>query len=153
MQQYEEDLRAALKHLQIADHITYVTYPLVNEKRLILKVLEEVTLGIMSSINCMINYKYPLKKIKLDNNNLEEILKEVSKDYDLTNEQIMKIKEILELNEKHKKSGMEFVKDEKVVVLSDNLTLQTINIQKIKEFLLLAKRLIIKFNLKIRNNN
>lgn len=152
MQQYQEDLKQALRHLQIADHITYVTFPLVKEKRLLLKIIEEINLAIIYSLNSMFNYKYPLKLIDLKKNNLDfnNILKELSKDYDFTSEQIIKIKEIFELNKKHKKSSMEFVKKENVVILSDNLSFQTINIQKIKEYLLLAKRIIIKFNLKIK---
>ena len=152
MQQYQEDLKQALRHLQIADHITYVTFPLVNEKRLLLKIIEEIDLAIIYSLNCMFNYKYPLKPIdfKKDNIDLNITLREISKDYELTNEQIIKIKEIFELKKKHKKSSIEFVKKDKVIILSDNLSFQTINIQKIKEYLLLAKRIIIKFNLKIK---
>jgi len=152
MQQYKEDLKQALRHIQIADHITYVTFPLVNEKRLLLKIIEEINLSIICSLNCMFNYKYPLKSIDFgkDNTDLENSLKEISKDYELTNEQIIKIKEVFELNKKHKKSSIEFVKKDNVVILSDNLSFQAINIQKIKEYLLLAKRIIIKFNLKIK---
>lgn len=152
MQQYQEDLKQALRHLQIADHITYVTFPLVNEKRLLLKIIEEINLAIVYSLNCMFNYKYPLKPIdfKKETLGISQTLREISKDYELTNEQIIKIKEIFELNQKHKKSSIEFVKKDKVVILSDNLSFQTINIQKIKEYLLLAKRIIIKFNLKIK---
>jgi len=152
MQQYQEDLKQAIRHLQIADHITYVTFPLVNEKRLLLKIIEEINLAIIHSLNCMFNYKYPKEPIDLkkENMNINHTLKEISKDYELTNEQIIKIKEIFELNQKHKKSSIEFIKKDKVVILSDNLSFQTINIQKIKEYLLLAKRIIIKFNLKIK---
>ncbi|MFA5259379.1 MAG: hypothetical protein WC979_04570 [Candidatus Pacearchaeota archaeon] len=153
MQQYKEDLKQALRHIQIADHITYVTFPLVNEKRLLLKIIEEINLAIICSLNCMFNYKYPLKNVDFNKDNLdllESSLKEISKDYELTNEQIIKIKEIFELNQKHKKSSIEFVKKDNVVILSDNLSFQAINIQKIKEYLLLAKRIIIKFNLKIK---
>jgi hypothetical protein len=65
MQQYQEDLKQAIRHLQIADHITYVTFPLVNEKRLLLKIIEEINLAIIHSLNCMFNYKYPKEPIDL----------------------------------------------------------------------------------------
>jgi len=148
---YNEDLKLALRHLQIADHIAYVTYPLVNEKRLLLKILEEIGLAISYSINCMFNYKHPERPIDIKKGSIDinKILEENSRDYMITNEQLIKIREILDLNKKHKESGIEFVKRDKIVILSDNLNFLTINIQKIKEYILLAKRLIIKINLKI----
>ena len=148
---YKEDLKLAIRHLQIADHMTYVTYPLVNEKRLLLKVLEEINLSMISSINCMFNYGHPEKPINLkkDEESLEKALKEVSKEYSITNEQIIKIKEVFVLNKKHKKSGMEFVKKDKIIILSDSLDFEAINLQKIKEYILLTKRMIVKITLKL----
>ena len=31
MEQYEQNLKEAARHLQIADHMTYVTFPLIND--------------------------------------------------------------------------------------------------------------------------
>ena len=63
---------------------------------------------------------------------------------------VNKIKEILELNKKHKQSALEFIKKDKIVILSDNLGTQTIDIQKIKVYLLLAKELLMKTNNKVK---
>lgn len=151
-EKFQENLKDAIKNLQIADHITYVTYPLVNEKRLLLKIFDEIYKSIINCINAILNYEYLYKRITIykDNNeNLQTFLNKCAKKYDLTNEQIKEIKEIIEINKKHKQSAMEFIKKEKIVILSDNLKTQTLDIQKIKEYLLLAKELLMKTNLKI----
>jgi len=44
---------------------------------------------------------------------------------------------------------MEFIKNNKVVILSDNLGTQILDIIKIKQYLLLAKELLMKTNSKI----
>jgi len=44
---------------------------------------------------------------------------------------------------------MEFVKNRQVVILSENLQTKTLDIQKIKEYLLLAKTFLMKINKKI----
>jgi hypothetical protein len=73
-----------------------------------------------------------------------------AKNYGLTNKQIKEIREILELNKQHNQSAMEFVKKDKIIILSDNLGTRTIDIQKIKEYLLLAKELLMITNNRIK---
>jgi len=153
MEKFQENLQQAIKNLQIADHMTYVTYPLVNEKRLLLKIFDEIYKSMINCINAILNYEYLYKRIRLykeNNDNLQTFIDKCAKNYGLTNEQIKKIKEIIELNKQHKQSAMEFVKKEKVVILSDNLGTQIIDLQKIKEYLLLAKELLMKTNNKTK---
>ncbi|MBD3253431.1 hypothetical protein GF386_06870 [Candidatus Pacearchaeota archaeon] len=152
MERFKEDLKQAIKNIKIADHMTYVTLPLVNEKRLILKIFDEIHKSIINCINASLNYEYLYKRIKLYNSrdkNIETFLKKCAKNYSLTNQQIEKIKEILIINKKHKQSAMEFVKKEKVIILSDNLKTKYLDIEIIKEYLLLTKELFIKLNKKM----
>jgi len=149
---FQEDLDEAVKRLQIADHMTYVTFPLVNEKRLLLKIFDEIHKSIINCINAILNYEYLYKRIRLYQNNADNMhtfMNKCAKSYNLTNEQIKKIKEILDIQKQHRESAMEFVKRDKVVILSDNLKTQTLNIKQIKEYLLLAKELLMKINIRI----
>ena len=153
MEKFQENLAQAVKNLQIADHMAYVTYPLVNEKRLLLKIFDEIYKSIISCINAILNYEYLYKRIKLyqeNNQNIQTFIDKCAKEYGLTNKQIKDIKEILELNKKHKQSAMEFVRRDKIVILSDSLGTQTIDIQRIKEYLLLAKELLMRTNNRIK---
>ena len=155
MEKFQENLQQAVRSLQIADHMTYVTLPLANEQRLILKIFDEIHKSIINCINAILNYEYLYKRIQLYMNNGENMrtfTNKCAKTYNLTNEQIKKILEILELNKKHQQSAMEFVKQNKVVILSDNLHTQTLDIHKIKEYLLLAKELLMQANTKIKTN-
>jgi hypothetical protein len=152
MEKFRENLENAVKSLRIADHMTYVTFPLVNEKRLLIKIFDEICKSVINSINAILNYESLYKRIRLypDNeDNLQTFLEKCSKNYNLTNEQIKKIKEILMLNKKHKQSAMEFVKSEKVVIMSDNLQIQTLDITLIKRYLLTAKELVMKANIRM----
>jgi len=153
MEKFQEDLNKAIKNLQIADHMTYVTYPLVNDRRLLLKIFDEIYKAMIGCINAILNYEYLYKRIRLykeNNENMRTFTDKCAKNYGLTNKQIKKIKEIIELNKQHKQSAMEFVKKDKIIILSDSLGTQTINLQKIKEYLLLAKELLMKTNLRLK---
>jgi len=153
MEKFQENLAQAIKNLQIADHMAYVTYPLINEKRLLLKIFDEIYKSIIGCISAILNYEYLYKRIQLykeNEYNIQTFINKCAKNYGLTNKQIQEIREILEINKQHKQSAMEFVKRDKIVILSDNLGTQTINIQKIKEYLLLAKELLMRTNNKIK---
>jgi hypothetical protein len=144
-EKYQENLEDALKNLQIADHLAYITLPLVNDNRLLLKIFDSIYKSIISCVNAILNYEYLYKRIKIyrgTEENLQTFIHKCAKNYNLTNKQIKEIQQIILLNKQHKQSAMEFVKKDKVVILSDSLGTQIIDIQKIKEYLLLSKELL-----------
>jgi len=146
MEEFEKNFKEAVKHLQIADHMTYVTFPLVNENRLLLKIFDEIYLSIIYCVNTILYYEYLYKRIELYDSyrdNLDTFVR-IARDYNLNHEQVKRITEIIDLNKRHKKSAMEFVRNDKVVIMSDNLGTQIIDIILIKQYLLLAKELLMK---------
>ena len=52
--------------------------------------------------------------------------------------------ELFEIVENHKQSHFEFVKNEKIIILSENLEQKSLTVEKIKEFLWLAKNVLKK---------
>ena len=67
MEQYEQNLKEAARHLQIADHMTYVTFPLINDYRLLLKIFDEIYGSIIGCVNAILNYEASYKRIRLYN--------------------------------------------------------------------------------------
>jgi len=154
MEKFQENLQDAIKNLQIADHMTYVTLPLVNDKRLFLKIFDNIYKSIIGCINTILNYEHLYKRIKLYKNtedNLQTFANKCAKNYNLTNEQIRKIQQLIAINKQHKQSAMEFVRQNKIIIMSDNLGTQILDIQKIKEYLLLAKELLMQTKNRIKN--
>ena len=148
----KEYLKESARHLQIADHMTYTTFPIVNEKKLIIKIFEEIAKALKNAINSAIQYEFINKNIILNENqekNIENFLNNI-KTYDLNEKEINKMREILEIERKHLESSMEFIKKEKVVMMSDNLNIQTLTIEEVKEYLLLTKNVFLKISKKIR---
>ncbi|MEK6935645.1 MAG: hypothetical protein AABW67_02575 [Nanoarchaeota archaeon] len=152
MEKFQENLREAIRAMQIADHMAYVTFPLVNEQRLLLKIFDEIHKSILLSITALLNYECLHKNINIYTDNQENLktFQKCAKQYNISDQQIKTIMEIIELNIEHKASSMEFVRKDKIVILSDNLRTRTLGIQKIKEYLLLAKELLMKVNLKTK---
>lgn len=145
-EKYLISIEKAKKSLKIADHLTYMTFPVVRENRLLLKILEEISNSIISTINSILQYEYLYKRIKLYSNAKDnfEIFKKLTPKYSINQEQLNKIIEILSLAEQHKSSSFEFVKNDKVVIMTNNLNHKTLTIDKTKEYITETKNFLNK---------
>lgn len=147
METFLKFLEKAEKTLKVMDHIVYVTFPLIKEKRLLLKILLEINEAVSNCITSILQYEYLYKRIRLDKDSREnfKIFREkCAPRYKITEEEIVLISDLFNLAQKHKESGFEFVKNEKIVILSENLKTEIITHEKIKIFLSMAKRILEK---------
>jgi len=142
-------LRRAKNSLQKADHLTYMTFPLIRENKLLLKILDELSDSVLNTINAILQYEYAYKRIQLYKDAKENFrtFKRLAEKYKIDQNQLNKIIEILSLNESHKKSPFEFAKKDKIVILSDNLKTNTLTLEKIKSYLLETKDFVRKVSL------
>lgn len=147
MEKFLEYLEKAEKNIQTADHMTYVTYQLVKEKRLILKILSEINNSTINLINSILQYDYLYKRINLTSDaktNLNIFLSKSCPRYLINEQEKKNILEIIELNQKHKQSPLEFVRNGKIVIMSENLRTDVLTIEKIKQFILTIKSILEK---------
>lgn len=120
--------------------MTYVTFPLLNNNRLLIKILIEISKSTESAIKSFLYYLAYQKKIKLyktPKRNIETF-KSISP---LTKQQTQQILEILHLEKKHKEAKLEFVKNNKFVIMIYD-KYETITIDLIKTYLNTLKQLI-----------
>jgi len=152
MEKYIESLDTAARAIQIADHMAYITFPLVKEKRLLLKILTELSSSLISIINAILQYEYSQKRIQLYKDARENFntFRHLAPGYNINQEQLKIIIEIISLAEKHQKSPFEFVKDDKVIIMADGMKSYTITIEKIKAYIIAAKDFMRKARIKIK---
>ncbi|MFH1365450.1 MAG: hypothetical protein ABIH28_02620 [archaeon] len=147
MKRFFESLQKAEKELKIIDHIIYVTFPLVKEKNLLIKSLLSINEAIIICINSILQYEYIHKRIKLSNDpyqNFKLFKEKCSKNYFINEKEIKMIEELFDLAKSHKKSPMEFIKDGRVVILSNDMSKRIFNIEDVKKFLEMSKKVIEK---------
>ena len=147
MEKFLQNLQEAQKTIQIIDHMIYVTYSLIKDKKILTKILTETKNAITNCINSILQYEYLYKRINLYKDaitNFRIFIKKCCPYYKITQKEIDSIIELFELVEKHEQSTVEFLRDEKVVILSENLKTETITIEKIKEFFNLSKEIMRK---------
>ena len=146
-------LDRAREQIQTADHLTYITFPLIKENKLLLKILEGIYSGIANIINAILQYEYMYKRIQIYASARDnfETFKRITGRYNISSEQLSKIIEIFSLVEHHKKSPFEFVKNGKIVIMSENMKAEILTLEKIKMFLLEAKDVLRKASIIIKS--
>ena len=147
MEKFLENIQEAQKAIQTIDHMVYVTFPLIQDKKILIKMIKETKNAIADCINAILQYEYLYKRINLYKDaktNFKTFIQKCCPRYDITPEETNLIIKLFELSEKHEQSTVEFVREEKVVILSENLKTETITIEKTKQFLELAKNILKK---------
>lgn len=151
--EHEKSLREAARNLQIADHMTYLTYPLVNEKRILLKIFEEIFKTVNNSVKAILNFESFLNGTEIykdDYKNLENFVSRFSKDF-LNDKQLNLLLDIYEVHKSHEDSAIEFEKKDKMIIMSDDLGLRILDIVKIKEYLYFSKELLGKIKARLKD--
>lgn len=150
MERFQELRDISNKKLWLADHILTQTYPLLKDPRLLLSSLETVFLAYANSIGSLLHYERQFNRIpnfKEDFDSKIRALRDYcSKRYDIKQEDINMIKEIKDIILQHKKSPVEFIREDRFIICSDDYSMKTINVDKLKNILNSAKVFIDKVN-------
>jgi hypothetical protein len=145
MEKFLKNLQKAEATIKTCDHLIYMTFPLVKDKKLLLKILRELKNAVSNCINAILQYEYLYKRIKLFQNqkaNLTTFNEKCAKRYLLNENDLKKIKELFFIAEQHEKSPFEFSRNGEIVILSEHMEKTTINVEKIKSFLELSKKIL-----------
>jgi hypothetical protein len=145
MEKHMQYLSEAIKSMKIADHIIYITYPTIKDKRLLLKALDSVHESVAKTVNSILQYDYLWKRIQLyrePRQNFEIFKSKCSKRLNLSPDDLSILIELFSLIELHRKSSMEFSRQNKIVIMSDNLKTSVLDLEKAKNYLNLSKKLI-----------
>jgi len=147
MEKFLENLDEAQKIIMAMDHLVYVTFPLIKDKKMLIRIAMETKKAIALCINSILQNDYLYKRIKLYSNQQENFLtfrEKCAPRYEISKEDINKITSLFELVKKHKKSPLEFVRNEKVIIMSEDFYPEILTLEKTKEFVVLAKNLLLK---------
>jgi hypothetical protein len=149
-------LERANKSLKTADHLAYVTYPLLKDTKLVILILENVNNALTLSVEAMIEYDRMFKRIMnipSDFQSRLELFKRNSAPrYNIDREHIMLISEINHIMETRKKGTMSFMKDDRLVVCGTDFRTKTVDYEKTKDYVNRSKAYMAKINNILRQN-
>jgi len=150
----EEELKLLLdkanRHLNTADHLTYVTYPLVKDIKILFSIVDNLSKSLNYGMESILYYDKLFKRIPLYPNNFELKFKIFQRScvtrYNIKGDQISLIEELNTIMEKHRNSSMVFQRQDKLVISNHDYRLKTLSIEDIKKYLANAKLFIFKVN-------
>jgi hypothetical protein len=156
MEKFQELRDISKKKIWLADHILTQTYPLLKDPHLLLSSLETLFLAYANSIGSLLHYELIFNRIPQFKEDFDSKLKVLrdscSKRYNIKQEDINTIKEIRDIIVQHKKSPVEFVREDRFIICSDDYNMKTINVDSLKRMMSNAKVFIEKIDNITKNN-
>ena len=148
MEKFQELRDIAKKKLHLADHILTQTYPLIQDNKLLLAVVENIFLALTNAMGSILYYERLFKKIPPFHDNFDSkfnmFRSRVVDSYNIDKEHVRFIQDIKDIIVAHKKSPVEFTKKDKFVICSDDYNIKTITLEQMKGYVSKAKSFIQK---------
>lgn len=138
-----------------ADHVLSVTFPVVQDPKLLLRGLEHLEKATRTTISTVLKREYLFKRIRLTNNGIrnKEIFFQVcAKNYMVTTEDAALLQEVLELGRRHRASGVEFSQRGKAVILDDDVGSVTIAAPRLQQISQAVRRLQVQLQQQMRES-
>lgn len=150
MELFQELIGEANKAFRNADHLCFVTYPLVNDVKLIVTVVDNLNKALVLSVEALLQYEYLYKRISFIPKDFKEKM-EIFKSscigrYNIKRESLILIGDIYNIVEHRKNSPVEFVRSGKFVMCTSDYKMRVLNFDKVKNYTTQVKEFILKVN-------
>jgi hypothetical protein len=150
MEKFQEAREKARRNLQIADHMLYMTYGLVQDPKLLMAVMENVFLALTNAMSSVLHYEKLFKRIPPFPENFEakySLFKEkCASRYSVDDKYLNIIRDVKDIIAEHRKSPVEFVRKDRFVICSDNYRMKTISVEQIKQYISTTKAFLQEAN-------
>lgn len=149
-------LKNANKKYETADHLAYVTYPLIQEPKLIITIADNLYSALNYLIEALIRYERLYKRIPPIQESFEskfDVFKKCLSRYNIDRESTLLIYDLKTLLDSRQKSPVEFIRKDKFVICSQNYKTQTITLSKVKDYLTKSRPLFEKISKIIIKND
>ncbi|MBT6941474.1 hypothetical protein HN992_03480 [Candidatus Woesearchaeota archaeon] len=148
MKQFYESVEKAIKSYQTADHLVHTTYLVVKDPKLMLLAAKHLRDFFDNGMSALIYYDYYYKRIphlpKDFKDKIDLFRRFICDKYNMPRSIIQLILDLNNIYSEHKSSEIEFRRKNNFVIATKNYKLRTLNSEKLKNFLVLSKPLLIK---------
>ncbi|MBW2988262.1 hypothetical protein DRJ48_00300 [Candidatus Woesearchaeota archaeon] len=156
MEKFQEAQSKAEKSLRIADHMLFVTYPLVKDDKLLISILENIFISLSNTIASVLYYERLFKRIPPFHDTFDSkfhlFVEKIMPRYKIDKKYRELIERVHHLVAKHKHAPVEFTRGGKYVICTNDYNISTLSVEELKEFVREAKELL-KLNNRIIEKN
>ncbi|MEK6917073.1 MAG: hypothetical protein AABW92_04990 [Nanoarchaeota archaeon] len=144
MEHYQESREKAIKHMKVADHILIMTYPLVQDPKLLKLVFKNIYLSIENLLLSLVHYEskyFKIPKFDGDFHSLLDLVKPVMKKYNISVGYSNFLDELNHVMKTQRDADVEFIRKDKFVFASEDYKLNIVSQQKLKDYIVKGKLL------------
>jgi hypothetical protein len=142
MEKFQELGVVAKKKLQLADHILTMTYPLVNDSKLLLAVVENIFLSLTNAMGSVLYYERLFKRVPPFHDNFSSkfsLFREYAEKNNIDKEYLRLIQNIKDVIVKHKKSPVEFARKDQLVICNDDYKMRILSANELRGYMSKAR--------------
>lgn len=156
MERFQEARDNAIRHLRAADHMFYVTYPLIQDSKLLLGIVESIFLCVTNVMAAILWHDRLFKLVVPFHDTFEGKFLIFSEScvprYKINKDIVGMIKEVKDVMSKHQKSPIEFRKKDRFIICEEDYSVITVTDFKIKDYLHKAKAFVALMNEIVSND-
>lgn len=139
MEDYRKYREEAKKNIAVADHMLFVTYPLIKDPKLLLAIMENIFLTLTNSMRYLLYYERRFKRVPSFFDTFESkyriFAEKIVPSYNLDEDVLTFLRRVKNILVAHKRSPIEFSRKDQFVICSDDYKLEVLGIKDLKHFL------------------
>ncbi|NTV23794.1 MAG: hypothetical protein HGA85_05470 [Nanoarchaeota archaeon] len=131
-----------MRLIQVADHVLVMTYPMVQDPKLLKLVLKNTYLAMQSTMASLLHYERYYKRVSPFTENyiaMLQLVRPVFEKYKISKGYVGFLTELYETNERQKRSDVEFVRKDKMVFASKDYDLCAVSVIELKDIVAKGK--------------
>lgn len=147
MDEVRELIRGARKKFEIAEHLLYTTFPLVNDTKILITIAGNLYKSVFKGIDALIKYNYIYKKISkepVDVMEKIEMFKNFADKYKFDRNFVVLAQDLKSLMAHKNNAPIEFKRGSNYVLADKNYKLRSVNYDKVKSFDLQVKAFVLE---------
>lgn len=146
MQELSKEILEMKRCLNAADHLTYMTYPLVKDYKLLVQIAKNIYDAMIKGVNIILEHDRLYKRVDLLPQNFENrfqiFQRECVRRYNFKGEEVSLIIELKDLLDNHTRSSMVFKRRDEMVIYGENFRIKKLSLPMVKDYLAKAKLFI-----------
>jgi len=157
-ERYLELLQKAKKEIELADHLIYVTLPMIKEVKFLLAIVEHVVAAAHSALESLLEFERHWKRLDAFHYNfaVEASVyrqKGIESRYNLDPKFFRLLQKLLEIQKFDKESIMRFKRGDKYILASNEYTsMSVLDVDSIKRYSNLTKKFVEQIENVVKQN-
>ncbi|MFH0870009.1 MAG: hypothetical protein V1866_03045 [archaeon] len=156
MEQFQFLRDKAVEKIQVADHMLFMTYPMIKDPKILLAVIENVYASLDFGVGAILHHEKLFKRAppfqESFQSRLEVFRRLVVPNYNLNPGYVRLITDVRTVLSEHRKSPVSFVKNDKFVILSPSYKVKTIDVNLAKKYVFETKLFVKNIDAIVRKN-